>query len=129
MAPLQQLSKQEAGVLAFNRSEQPVVSACFVSQQRVRSCMIILSLAASEVQCLDVYMANNQFSRRCPGAPSFTVAVPSGSWIPAVPGTDGAAGLAAGSAPVRYASIERGDVAFYALVEMQLRSILRRQEG
>ena len=70
-------------------------------------------------QALDVYVSNSQFSRKLPDDPLFRVVVCDGAAPPLVQHMAGA-DLAAGSVPVRYASVERGDIAFYAVAATEL---------
>ena len=77
------------------------------------------------VQGLDVFTANAHFSRKAPGDPLFCVVVADGPAPPTLQQMC-AADLAAGAIPVRYASVERGDIAFYAVAGLEVKSIHRR---
>ena len=82
-------------------------------------------MIAQFMQGLDVYTANAHFSRKVPGAPLFCVVVSNDASPPSLQQM-AAADLAAGKIPVRYASVERGDIAFYAVAALEVKSIHRR---
>ena len=73
-------------------------------------------------QHFDVYNSNSKFSRKQPGQPMFTVAVMPCSQLP-TPEDMAAADAAAGSVPVRFATVEKGDICFYGLSHVQLRTL------
>lgn len=74
-------------------------------------------------QHYDVFPANAKFSRRQPGRPAFVVSVLPCSRLP-TPEDAVAADAAAGGTPVRFSTIEMGDICFYSLTHVELRSIL-----
>ncbi|KAI3425099.1 hypothetical protein D9Q98_008477 [Chlorella vulgaris] len=72
----------------------------------------------------DVFSSNSRFSRKAPGAPAFTVSVAPCTRLPTLRDM-AAADAAAGGAPVRFCTIEKGDICFYGLSHVELRSIMQ----
>ncbi|PRW45365.1 tRNA-splicing endonuclease subunit Sen54 [Chlorella sorokiniana] len=72
----------------------------------------------------DVFAANSQFSRKAPGTPAFTISVQPADRLP-TPQDAVAADAAAGGVPVRFCTVEKGDICFYGLAHVELRSILQ----
>lgn len=71
-----------------------------------------------------MYSSNARFSRKQPGQPAFVVSVlPCAA--PPTPPVMAAADAAAGGIPVRFSTIEKGDICFYGTTHVELRSILR----
>lgn len=71
-----------------------------------------------------MYAPNSHFSRKAPGEPIFIVSVwPRGH--PPLLAQAAAVDMAAGSVPVRYSSVEFGDIAFYAMPRTELKTIFR----
>jgi hypothetical protein len=75
------------------------------------------------VQHYDVFNCNSKFSRRQPGKAVFTVAVVPCTRLP-TPEDMAAADAAAAGVPVRFSTIEKGDICFYGVSHVELRSIL-----
>lgn len=75
-------------------------------------------------QHYDVFAANSQFSRKAPGTPAFTISVQPVSRLP-TPQDAVAADAAAAGVPVRFCTLEKGDICFYGLAHVELRSILQ----
>lgn len=75
-------------------------------------------------QHYDVYAANSQFSRKAPGTPAFTISVQPVGRLP-TPQDAAAADAAAAGVPVRFCTVEKGDICFYGLAHVELRSILQ----
>ena len=71
-----------------------------------------------------MYKGKDSFSRKEPGRPLFRVVHDKGPLIPSIQKQLDIA-EAFGDIPVRYVPIEKGDVAFYAVAETELTSILR----
>ncbi|KAL4437793.1 hypothetical protein ABPG77_005705 [Micractinium sp. CCAP 211/92] len=71
----------------------------------------------------DVFASNSRFSRKQPGQPVYTVSVLP-CWQPPTPDLMAAADVAAGGVPVRFSTIEKGDICFYGATHVELRSIL-----
>jgi hypothetical protein len=83
--------------------------------------------AAAHPSCLqhyDVFSSNSRFSRKAPGAPAFTVSVAPCTRLP-TPRDMAAADAAAGGVPVRFSTLEKGDICFYGLSHVELRSIMQ----
>jgi hypothetical protein len=74
------------------------------------------------VQHYTVYPANSQFSRKTPDPPKFIVSVYPGGHPPPVEMLAAADG-ACGGVPIRYASVEYGDIALYAMARAELPTI------
>lgn len=71
-----------------------------------------------------MFAANAKFSRKAPGAPAFTVSVLPPGRLPS-PADGVAADAAAGGVPVRFSTVEAGDICFYGLAHVELRAILQ----
>lgn len=71
-----------------------------------------------------MYAPSARFSRKAPGPPTYTVCVLPCTRLPS-PEDCAAADGAAGGVPVRWATIEKGDICFYGLAHVELRSILQ----
>ena len=75
-------------------------------------------------QHYDVFAANSKFSRKAPGAPAFTISVAPAGRLPG-PADAAAADAAAGGVPVRFSTVEAGDICFYGLAHVELRALLQ----
>lgn len=71
-----------------------------------------------------MFQANAKFSRKQAGTPAYMVSVLPPSRLP-TPEDGAAADAAAGGVPVRFSTIEKGDICFYGLTHVELRSILQ----
>lgn len=76
------------------------------------------------MQHYDVFLSNARFSRKQPGTPAFVVSVLPPTRLPG-PEECVAADAAAGGVPVRFSTVEMGDICFYGLAHVELRSILQ----
>lgn len=75
------------------------------------------------LQHYDVFNSNSRFSRKAPGNPAFVVSVLPCTALP-TPQDMSAADAAADGVPVRFSTIEKGDICYYGLAHVELRSIL-----
>ena len=75
------------------------------------------------MQHFDVFAASSQFSRKAAGKPLFTIAACEGTAPPSLIAFN-AVDEASGGVPVRYSTVERGDIAYYAVARAELKKIL-----
>lgn len=68
-----------------------------------------------------MYLANSQFSRKNPGMPAFSIITVPPTQLPKLERM--AAGDAGRGLPVRFATIEKGDIGFFGYEELQLRGL------
>ncbi len=78
----------------------------------------------SRAQDLDVHKPNSQFSRKKADSPAFRACVTHNGRLPSLTDIVAAERASAGP-PVRFSTVEKGDIAFYGFERIQLPNILR----
>ena len=76
------------------------------------------------VQHYDVFNSNSRFSRKTAGRPVFVVSVLPCTQLP-TPHDLAAADMAADGVPVRFSTVENGDICFYGLSHVELAQLAR----
>ena len=71
----------------------------------------------------DVFAANSQFSRKLPGRPLYSMSVYEGGAPPSLLALN-AADQASNGIPVRYSSVEHGDISYFAIARAELHKII-----
>ena len=78
-----------------------------------------MTLSFQILQQYSIYPANSQFSRKEPGKPKFVMSICAGESSPSLSYLQKANQISS-DVPIRFVSVENGDIAIYAIAQAQL---------